>query len=65
MAKKTRRPLIFSVTKVVKARARNQLGTPPPTALILDRKVKAAHGPRKHKQSMEELIQKAHRGEEM
>ena len=62
---KTRRPLIFSVTKAVKANARERLGTPPPAAPILDRKTKAEHGPKKHKQSMEELIRNAHRGEEV
>lgn len=65
MSKKRKRPSIFSATKAVKANARERLGTPPPSAPIPDRRTKAAHGPRKHKQSVEELVAQAKRGEEV
>lgn len=56
-----RKPKAFSATKAVKANARERLGTPPPAALIPDRKHKAEHGPVKHKPSLTDLV--AERGE--
>ncbi len=64
MAKK-RKLDTFSATKAVKANARERLGTPPPGMPIPDRRTKAKHGPEKHKQSVQELIGKAKRGEEV
>ncbi len=64
MARKNKVP-IFSVTKAVKANARERLGTPPPSTPIPDRRTKAEHGPQKHKQSVQELIGKANGGEEI
>lgn len=55
MAKK-RRPKVFSVTKAVKANARERLGMPPTTAVIADRRVKIERGPVKHKKKMHEVI---------
>jgi hypothetical protein len=54
-----RRPKIFSATKAVKANARERLGTPPPSSPIPDRRTKQDHGPRKHKQKLEEIIANA------
>lgn len=62
MAKK-RRPDVFSVTKAVKANARERLGTPPPSTPIPDRRTKAEHGPEKHKRSVEDLIRSGDRDE--
>lgn len=61
MAKKRKRPAVFSATKAVKANARERLGTPPPGAPIPDRRTKAAHGPEKHKKKVEEVISAAER----
>lgn len=60
-AMKKRRPKIFSATKAVKANARERLGTPPPGGAIPDRRIKAEHGPVKHKKQMEEVIAAATR----
>ena len=61
MAKKRKRPEIFSATKAVKANARARLGTPPPSSPIPDRRTKAEHGPQKHKKKVEEVINAAER----
>lgn len=47
---------VFSVTKAVKANARDRVGTPPPSTPIPDRKHKAEHGPEKHKRSLEQVL---------
>ena len=64
MAGKKKKVDTFSATKAVKANARERLGTPPPSTPIPDRREKAEHGPRKHKQSTEDLIASTRRGEE-
>jgi hypothetical protein len=61
VAKKRKRPAIFSATKAVKANARARLGTPPPGAPIPDRRSKAQHKPTKHKKKLEDLITAAER----
>lgn len=45
----------FSVTKAVKANARERLGTPPPSHALPDPKRKAATKP-KHKPSLADLL---------
>jgi hypothetical protein len=65
MAKNRNKQRRFSVVNAVKANARARLGTPPPGAPIPDRKTKAAHGPVKHKQQMEDLIERARRSDEV
>jgi len=46
---------VFSVTKAVKANARERLGTPPKSFAIPDPKAKAAAKP-KHKQTLADLL---------
>jgi hypothetical protein len=55
MAKKRRRPAKFSVTKAVKANARERLGQPKPGRAIEDR---PPENPRKkkHKESLTDLL---------
>ncbi|HEY4051307.1 MAG TPA: hypothetical protein VGM27_30965 [Acidobacteriaceae bacterium] len=55
MAKRKRRPEKFSVTKAVKANARERVGQPKPGRVINDR---PAANPRKqkHKEKLEELL---------
>ena len=53
----------FSVTKAVKANARERLGSPPPGAPIPDRRTKAEHGPVKHKPKLEEVVGTADKDE--
>lgn len=52
---------VFSVTKAVKANARERLGTPPPERVLPDPKQKAAAKP-KHKRTLADLLQRT--GEE-
>ena len=54
MAKKKR---VFSVTKEVKAMARERVGTPPPEKVLPDPKAKAAAKP-KHKETLADLLGK-------
>ncbi len=61
MAKKRKRPAVFSATKAVKANARERLGTPPPSTPIPDRRTKEEHGPQKHKKKVEDVITAAER----
>lgn len=62
MAKRRKkRPGVFSVTSAVKANARERLGTPPPSTPIPDRRTKAEHGPVKHKQKLEQIVENAAR----
>lgn len=56
MPKRTRSK-VFSVLKAVKANARARVGTPPPSAPIVDRKTKDLRGRPKYKRSLEEVIQ--------
>jgi len=45
----------FSVTKAVKANARERLGTPPPSRTLPDPKRKASTAP-KHKETLADLL---------
>jgi hypothetical protein len=55
--KKSRsRKQVFSVTKAVKANARAQVGQPPPERILPD-ETKSAKVTRKHKPSLQQLIQ--------
>ncbi len=56
MAAKKKKNDVFSVTKAVKANARERLGTPPPSVPIPDRRSKEEHGPEKHKRKLEEIV---------
>jgi hypothetical protein len=47
----------FSITKAVKANARERLGTPPPSHPLPTVKQKAAAAP-KHKQTLSDLLQR-------
>ena len=53
MAKPKKR--VFSITKTVKANARERLGTPPPERVLPDPKAKAAANPR-HKETLADLL---------
>ncbi len=64
MAKKSK-PKTFSVTKAVKANARERVGTPPPSTPIPDRKHKAEHGPEKHKPSLTDMLERATQSDEV
>ena len=55
MAKKKKH--IFSAAKAVKAAARDLLGMPTPTKVVLDAKTKAARRRKKHKPKLEELLE--------
>ncbi len=46
---------VFSVTKAVKANARERLGTPPPGNVLPNTKDKAAKQP-KHKETLADLL---------
>lgn len=46
---------VFSVTKAVKANARERVGTPPPERVIPDPKDKVRRHP-KHKETLAELL---------
>lgn len=58
---KKKRLSSFSAVKAVKANARERLGTPPPVHVIPDRASRRAHGPEKHKRTIEEVIAAASR----
>jgi protein-arginine kinase activator protein McsA len=49
---------VFSVTKAVKANARERVGTPPPEVVIPDDKTRAARRTSKHKETLEKLLQR-------
>jgi hypothetical protein len=46
---------VFSVTKAVKANARERLGSPPPERVLPDPKAKATAKP-KHKETLADLL---------
>lgn len=46
---------VFSITKAVKANARERLGTPPPERVLPDPKQKAAAAPR-HRETLADLL---------
>lgn len=48
---------VFSVTKAVKANARERLGTPPPSRALPDPKQKSAAKPR-HKETLADLLER-------
>ncbi|GAA3759891.1 hypothetical protein [Terriglobus aquaticus] len=52
-----RRPKIFSVTKAVKSNARDRVGMPRPGTALPDEKTKAEHRARKHKVTLNRLLQ--------
>ena len=52
---KARKKKTFSVTKAVKANARERLGTPPPSRTLPDPKRKAQSAP-KHKPTFADLL---------
>lgn len=58
---KNKRLSSFSAVKAVKANARERLGTPPPASVIPDRASRRAHGPEKHKRTLEDVIAAASR----
>lgn len=47
----------FSITKAIKANARDRVGTPPPERVLPDPKAKAAGKP-KHKETLADLLGK-------
>jgi hypothetical protein len=49
---------VFSVTKAVKANARERVGAPPPEVVLPDDKSKAARRSSKHKVTLEKLLQR-------
>jgi len=48
----------FSITKAIKANARERLGTPPPARVLPDPKEKHATKP-KHKETLSDLLNKS------
>ena len=58
-SRKSKRP-VFSIVKAVKSNARDRFGTPPAEKVIPDPKQKAAARP-KHKQSLQQILEKAER----
>lgn len=46
----------FSVTKAVKANARDRVGTPPPQTVLPDEKTRAGRRASKHKVTLERLL---------
>ncbi len=49
---------VFSVTKAVKANARERLGTPPPQEVLPDDKARAERRTSKHKVTLSKLLQR-------
>ncbi|AFL89571.1 hypothetical protein Terro_3354 [Terriglobus roseus DSM 18391] len=49
---------VFSVTKAVKANARERVGSPPPEVVIPDDKTRAARRTSKHKVTLQKLMQR-------
>ena len=52
----------FSIVKAVKANARARVGTPPPEKVLPDPKAKALRDP-KHKQSLQDLLERSESAE--
>lgn len=48
----------FSVTKAVKANARERVGTPPPEVVLPDEKAKSERRASKHKVTLQKLLQR-------
>ena len=49
---------VFSVTKAVKANARERVGAPPPEVVIPDDRTRAARRTSKHKVTLQKLLQR-------
>lgn len=49
---------VFSVTKAVKANARERVGTPPPEVVLPDDKTRSERRTSKHKVTLEKLLQR-------
>ena len=49
---------VFSVTKAVKANARDRVGTPPPEVVLPDDKAKSERRASKHKVTLQKLLQR-------
>ena len=49
---------VFSVTKAVKANARERVGAPPPEVVIPDDKTRAERRTSKHKVTLQKLLQR-------
>jgi hypothetical protein len=49
---------VFSVTKAVKANARERVGTPPPEVVLPDDKTRATRRTSKHKVTLQKLLQR-------
>jgi hypothetical protein len=56
-----RRPKIFSATKAVKSNARDRVGMPRPATPLPDEKSKAEHRAKKHKVTLNKLLQESER----
>jgi hypothetical protein len=57
MPKSKSKKRVFSITKAVKANARERLGTPPTSRVLPDPKAKALRDP-KHKETLADLLSK-------
>jgi protein-arginine kinase activator protein McsA len=49
---------VFSVTKTVKANARDRVGQPPPESVMPDDKTRNEHRASKHKETLQKLLQR-------
>lgn len=49
---------VFSVTKTVKANARERVGTPPPEVVLPDNKTRADRRTSKHKVTLAKMLQR-------
>lgn len=49
---------VFSVTKAVKANARERVGTPPPEVVLPDSKTRAGRRTSKHKTTLATMLQR-------
>jgi hypothetical protein len=49
---------VFSVTKAVKANARERVGTPPPEIVLPDDKARSERRTSKHKVTLQKLLQR-------
>ena len=49
---------VFSVTKAVKANARERVGTPPPEIVLPDDKTRSERRTSKHKETLQKMLQR-------
>ena len=54
----TAKKAVFSVTRAVKANARDRVGTPPPEVVLPDDKAKSERRASKHKVTLQKLLQR-------